>query len=393
MTLLDQPTTATPPALPSWSGVPADSPWVATARALVPELAATAADHDHDGTFVDDGMALARDRGLLAMLVPAELGGGGATFAEAVAVLAALAHGCPSTSLTLSMHMHLLAAQVWRHHRDLPAPVLSRVAAEGLVLVSTGAADWIDSSGAAHRVDGGWRVSGRKAPASGAPAGSILVTSARWEDAPDGAQVVHLSVPFVADGVRVEETWDTLGMRGTGSHTVVLDDVFVPDAAVSLVRPAGEWHPVWATVLGCALPLIMATYVGVAETAVARALALATRRADRPETATSVGRMVGLLTTAQDGVAAMVRANDDLRFDATLESAGAALTRKGIVAAAAIGAVERAMEVGGGRAFAAGSGVEQLLRDVHGAPYHPLPPAAQERFSGQVALGLDPVGG
>ncbi|QYG92208.1 acyl-CoA/acyl-ACP dehydrogenase [Iamia sp. SCSIO 61187] len=359
----------------------------------MPELAVTAADHDRDGTFVDDGMTLVRERGLMSMLVPAELGGGGATFGEACAVLTALAHGCPATSLTLSMHMHLLAAQVWRHHRDLPAPVLPRVAAEGLVLVSTGAADWIDSSGAARRVDGGWRVSGRKMPASGAPAGSILVTSARWEDAPDGAQVVHLSVPFAAEGVSVEETWDALGMRGTGSHTVVLDDVFVPDAAVPLVRPAGEWHPVWATVLGCALPLIMATYVGVAEAAVARALALATHRAGRPEMATAVGRMVGHLTTAQDGVAAMVRANDDLRFDATLESAAAALTRKGIVAAAAIGAVERAMEVGGGRAFAAGSGVEQLLRDVHGATYHPLPPAAQERFSGRVALGLDPVGG
>ena len=89
-------------------------------------------------------------------------------------------------------------------------------------------------------------MSGRKTPASGAPAGAIVVTSTRWEDAPDGPQVVHLSVPFSAEGVRLEETWDAMGMRGTGSHTVVLDDVFVPDAAVPLVRPAGEWHPVWA---------------------------------------------------------------------------------------------------------------------------------------------------
>jgi acyl-CoA dehydrogenase len=378
MTLLADPTTTT---------------WEDAARSLVPELATRAADHDRDGTFVQDGMDLVRDRGLLAMLVPAELGGGGATFGEACTVLTTLAHGCPATSLTLSMHMHLLAAQVWRHHRDLPAPVLPRVAAEGLVLVSTGAADWIDSSGVARRVEGGYRVTGRKMPASGAPAGAVVVTSARWEDAPDGPQVVHLSIPFSAAGVSVEETWDAMGMRGTGSHTVVLDDVFVPDAAVPLVRPAGQWHPVWATVLGCALPLIMATYVGVAEAAVARALALAARRAERPETAPAVGRMVGRLTTARDAVAALVRANDDLRFDPTIEHAAASLTRKGIAAAAAIETVELAMEVGGGQAFAVGGGIERLLRDVHAATYHPLPPAAQQLFTGRVALGLDPLGG
>lgn len=370
---------------------PPTTDWLVTAQALVPELAARAAGHDRDGTFVQDGIDLVREHGLLGMLVPAELGGGGASFAEACAVLTALAHGCPATSLTLSMHLHLVAAQVWRHHRDLPAPVLPKVAAEGITLVSTGAADWIDSSGVARKVEGGYRVSGRKTPASGAPAGAVVVTSARWEGAPDGPQVVHLSIPFSAEGVSVEETWDAMGMRGTGSHTVVLDDVFVPDAAVPLVRPAGEWHPVWATVLGCALPLIMSTYVGVAEAAATRALALAARRAGDPETAPAAGRMLGRLTAAQDAVAAMVRANADLRFDPTLEGAAAQLTRKGNAAEAAIDAVRLAMEVGGGRAFAADGGVERLLRDVHAAPYHPLPPAAQQRFTGRVALGLAPL--
>jgi acyl-CoA dehydrogenase len=229
-------------------------------------------------------------------------------------------------------------------------------------------------------------------PASGAPAGGIVVTSARWEDHPDGPHVVHMSIPFAAEGVRIEETWDAMGMRGTGSHTVVLEDVFVPEAAVPLVRPAGQWHPVWATVLGCALPLIMAVYVGVAEAGCARALDLAGRRSEDPETAPAVGRMVGQLTIARDSLAAMIGASEDLRFDATLEGAAAQLTRKGIVAGAAIEAVRLAMEVGGGRAFASGS-VERLLRDVHAATYHPLPPAAQQRFSGRVALGLDPVGG
>jgi alkylation response protein AidB-like acyl-CoA dehydrogenase len=375
-----------------WAGVDPSSRWIETATALVPELAANAPTHDRDGTFVAEGIDLVRRNGLLGMLVPAELGGGGASFAEACAVLATLAHGCPATSLTLSMHSHLVAAQVWRHQRDLPAPVLPKVAAEGIVLVSTGAADWIDSNGVAVKVEGGYRVSGRKAPASGAPAGAVAVTSARWEDAPDGPQVVHCSIPFSADGVSVEETWDTLGMRGTGSHTIVFDDVFVPDAAVPLVRPAGRWHPVWATVLGCAMPLIMSTYVGVAEAGVTRSLAFADNKAERADTAAATGRMVGHLTTAQDTVAAMVRAADGLHFAPTMAAAVASLTRKGIAAAAAIETVRTAMEVGGGRAFSVGGGVEHLLRDVHGATYHPLPPAAQQLFTGRAALGVDPLG-
>ena len=382
---------ALPPGRPHWTGVDPSGRWPTTAHELVGPIASRAAEHDRDGTFVHDAMELLREHGLLAMLVPEALGGGGASHAEACAALCILAHGCPATALTLSMHSHLVAAQVWRHRRDLPAPVLTRVADEQIVLVSTGAADWIDSSGTAIRVDGGYRVTGRKTPSSGSPAGDVLVTSVRWEDGPDGPQVIHAAVPFTAAGVSIDETWDTMGMRGTGSHTVVLDDVFVPDAAVSLTRPAGVWHPVWSTVLGAALPLIMASYVGVAEAAADRAIGLASRRAERPDIAPLVGRMLNRLTVAQDAVHAMIAASNDLRFDNTLEHASAVLSRKTIAAEAVTDTVRLAMEVGGGAAYSVAGGVERLFRDVHGALYHPLPTAQQERFTGRMALGLAPL--
>lgn len=393
-------TPVVPPSIPSaapagrhWTGVPEDSPWIVAARDIVPVLAEDAEEHDHTGAFVHDQMALLRERRFTSMLVPAELGGGGATHAEVAAVLAILAHGCPATSLTFSMHSHLVAAQVWRHHRGLPAPVLPKVAASDLVLVSTGASDWIDSNGRATKVDGGWRVSARKSPSSGAPAGDVVVTSARWDDGPDGPQVVHLSVPFSAEGVRIEETWDAVGMRATGSHTVVLDDVFVPDASVPLVRPAGEWHPVWSTVLGAAMPLIVATYVGVAESAADRALDAARGRASRPDVVTTVGRMLTSLTTARDAVRAMLGHSADLRFDNDLETATTVLQRKTTAAEAAMATVRLALEASGGAGYAAGSGLGRLLRDVHGVLYHPLPVAQQETFTGRVALGMDPIGG
>jgi acyl-CoA dehydrogenase len=379
------------PPTPHWTGADPHSPWLAAAASLVGPLADSAADHDETGAFVHAQTGQLRQRKFMSMMVPRQLGGGGASHAEACAVLAILAHGCPATSLAFSMHSHLVAAQVWRHHRGLPAPMLSKVAAKELVLVSTGASDWIESNGTATKVDGGFRVSARKAPASGCPDGNVLVTSARWEDAPDGPQVIHVAVPFSAAGVSIDETWDTMGMRATGSHTVVLADVFVPDESVSLVRPTGAWHPVWSVVTGAALPLIMSTYVGVAESAAQRAIELARRHADRPDIAPLVGRMLNSLTVARDTVAAMIAAGDDLRFENSLAHAAATLGRKTIAAEACAEAVRTALEVGGGAAYSRGSGIERLFRDVHGALYHPLPAAQQERFSGRVALGLDPI--
>jgi alkylation response protein AidB-like acyl-CoA dehydrogenase len=373
-----------------WTGAPADSPWIAKAEEVAAAASESAAAFDESGDFVHPNFDLLRDAGLLSMLVPADVGGGGATHAEACAVLATLARGCPATSLALSMHTHLIAAQVWRHHRDLPAPVLAKVADQQLVLVSTGASDWLESNGSAEKTDAGFRVSGRKAPASGAPAGDILVTSIRWEG-PDGAQVLHAAVPFSTEGVSIVETWDTLGMRATGSHTVVLDDVVIPEAAVSLIRPADEWHPVWSTVVGAAMPLIMSSYVGVAEAAAERAVALAGRRAGRPDVAAVVGRMLGRLTAAKDSVRAIIDSSQDLRFDNTLEHAAMTLARKSTATAAAIDTVSLALDAGGGAAFARGSGIDRLFRDVQGARYHPLSTDRQERFTGRVALGLDPA--
>jgi acyl-CoA dehydrogenase len=365
---------------------------VAAARDLAVLIGEEAANHDRLGDFVHDACRALRERGLTSMLVPAELGGGGATHGEACAALATLAQGCPATALTLSMHSHLVAAQVWRHKHDLPAPVLTRVVNERLFLVSTGAADWVSSHGSAVRVDGGFRVSARKSPSSGAPTGDVLVSSARWEAAPEGPQVIHFAVPFSAEGVSIDETWDTMGMRATGSHTVVLEDVFVPDAAVALTRPAGEWHPVFNTIVGAAIPLIMGVYVGVAESAVERAMLLAGKRSDTSVVAPVVGRMLNRLHVAQDSVSTMIALSDDLRFANTIELASAVLSRKTSAADAVIDTVRLAMEASGGAGYSVSGGIERLYRDVHGSLYHPLPAAKQEPFTGRLALGLDPLG-
>ncbi|MGY2122899.1 acyl-CoA dehydrogenase family protein [Nocardia gipuzkoensis] len=365
--------------------------WIARARrvgeALRPEVAA----RDRSGEISLAAFDRLRESGLSAALVPADFGGGGVTHREMGAILRELGRHDPSTAVAFAMHTHLVAAQVWRHNRGIDAaPLFAKVVA-GAILVSTGASDWVGSNGHAERVEGGYRVHARKAPASGCEAGTVLVTSVRWDDAPDGPQVLHCAIPFAADGVRIEKTWDTMGLRASGSHTVVLDDVFVPDAAVSLARPATVWPPLLNVVLGAAMPLVMAAYLGIADGAVDLATALAAGRADAP-TVQLAGEMATAHTTANDLVDAMFNGSENLHFANTDQYASRTLSRKTAAADALVHTVRLAIETVGGLGYSRTCELEMRYRDVHGCLFHPLPRAKQTHFTGRVLLGQSPIG-
>jgi acyl-CoA dehydrogenase len=365
--------------------------WVDAAREVGRTLAPEVRERDRSGELSRAAFDELRDIGLTAALVPIEFGGGGASHADVGRALRELGRFDPSTSVTLAMHSHLVAAQVWRHHHGMDAAAFFRkVVDQQAVLISTGASDWIGSNGVARRVADGFEVSARKAPASGCEVGDVLVTSIRWDDGPDGPAVIHCAIPFTADGLSVERTWDTLGLRATGSHTVVLDSVFVPDTAVSLVRPADRWHPVWNTVIGAAMPLIMSAYVGIADAAVDEACSRAAGRSDA-HVFQLLGEMMNAHTLAVDVVAAMFAHTDNLRFDNTDELASRTLSRKTVAADALIDTVRLALEAVGGAGYSRTSDIERLYRDVHGALFHPLPRAKQTHFTGRLAAGLAPV--
>ncbi len=383
MTVLEY-TTAT-----SGTGV---TDWTALAAEIGTEIGAAAAEHDRTGEISHAAFERLRERGATTALVPVDAGGGGASHAEFGGFLRELGRHDGPTAVTLSMHSHLVATQVWRHHHGMDASAFfAKVVGDRPILISTGASDWVGSSGTAAKVDGGYRVSARKMPASGCEIGDLLVTTIRWDGAPDGPSVIHCAIPFSADGVTIEETWDTMGMRATGSHTVVLDEVFVPDGAVALVRPADVWPPIWNAVLGSALPLIMSAYVGVADAAVTTATAMIAER-DDAHVSQLAGEMINAHTTGADLVDAMLRSSHNLNFDNTDEHASRTLARKTVAADALIDTVRLAIETTGGVGYTRHSDLERLYRDIHGCLFHPLPRAKQTRFSGRAASGLTPIG-
>jgi alkylation response protein AidB-like acyl-CoA dehydrogenase len=363
--------------------------WIAVVEQMAPAFAARAAGHDADDTFVAENYAELRRRRFFSAAVPAELGGGGASHAEMCDVLRTLAHACSSTALALAMHTHqvLVPAWRWRHERAPVDGFLRRVAADELVLASSGGSDWLTGSGRAEKVDGGYRVTGRKIFASGSPAADLFSTMAVDDDPAQGPTVVHFVIPFEAPGVTVHDNWRTLGMRGTGSHDVTLDGVFVPDAAISARRPSGRWSDVWHVVAATALPIVYSVYVGVAETARDVALREAARRRGEGAVQELAGAMETELAAARLALRSMIEA-------AGGGAVGPGVTNtimigRTLAGQAALRTVEAAMELAGGAAFFRGAGLERLFRDVQGARYHALRGAAQRRYAGRLALGLD----
>ena len=367
----------------------AHTDWTQVMDTLGPRFAARAPEHDDHDTFVAENYRELRAHRVFSAGVPAELGGGGASHAQLCALLQTLARHCGSTALALAMHTHqvAIAAFRWRHEAGTAEALLRRVAAEQLVLVTSGGSDWLAGSGRAERVDGGYRVSGRKVFASGVPAGDLFMTMAVYEDPAAGPTVLHFAIPLDAPGIAVQDTWHTLGMRGTGSHDVVLDGVFVPDAAIGLRRPPGRWSPAWHVVAAHALPLILSVYVGVAEAAQAIALRLAAHRRHDPTVQDLAGRMETEVATARMGLRHMVDATASGPMG--VETTNAVLTGRAVAGAAAIRAVEAALEVAGGAGFYRDRHLERLFRDVQGARYHPARDPAQRRYAGRLAFGLD----
>src|SRR6185503_212277 len=132
---------------------------------------------------------------------------------------------------------------------------------------------YTDPRGTAVKVDGGYRVSGRKAFVSQAPVGAVLSTMFVYDDPERGLRVLNMSVPFASEGVTVIERWDTMGMRGTSSHDVEFDDVLVPDERVLADRPYGEIDAPLQVISSIGFVVISSVYLGIAEGAYAHAVA------------------------------------------------------------------------------------------------------------------------
>lgn len=358
---------------------------------IADEVAAAAAPHanrhDLDGSFVEEGVAAAKELGYLAAPVPTDLGGMGALTREVAESQRIIARVCGSTALACSMHLHLVLAAAWRFRRGdkVVEPMLRKANDDRAVFVSTGGNDWTKPTAVATPTDGGWRVSGRKTFASMSPAAQLAVTFAVISEPTPGSEVIAFGVPLGAEGVRIEKTWDAAGMRGTGSDDIVLEEVFIAEAQVSARRKWGELDRPLLVASLHAWPVVYSTYLGVAEGLVEAALGTGKVKA-------TAARQVGLLDShlrtarwAIDGVLAGI--GDDP--EPTVDNFVAIQQMKRVVTIACQEVALVGTEVAGGGAYARRGAVDRMARDLRAALYHPYVGDTTLTHAGQHRLGLD----
>jgi acyl-CoA dehydrogenase len=235
----------------------------ARARAVVAVAAKHADDVDRAARFPEEAFAAIRAQRLLGILVPTELGGEGASFAEAADVCYQLGQACSSAAMIYAMHQVKVAcvARYTRGSASLES-LLRRLTKEQLLLASSTtegmAGGNVRASEAPVLVDGDYFTMERRATciSYGAAADGMVTTARRSPDAPASDQVL---VAVLKDNYTLThlQGWDTLGMRGTCSDGYLLkiaakSDHIVPVAYekihVETMVPSAHlfWGSVWA---------------------------------------------------------------------------------------------------------------------------------------------------
>lgn len=374
------------------------------AQELAPRLAARADEHDRAGVFPEADFADLRAAGLLAVMVPTRLGGPGCGFADYTAVADALAGGNGATALVFNMHASVTGALAQTPDdvaRALGVPEsyfpardrLLEQARDGalfaVAMSERGAGSRLSAVTTSYEpVDGGFRITGAKAFVSGAGFADHYLVAARRAGS-DPAQVSYFVVPAGA-GLRVQQTWDSLGMRATGSQDLLLDVTVRADALLGglegLTLLLAQVMPQWL------VASYAAVYVGVAQSAVDAALSHVDSRGlgHLPAVRARIGRAEARVAATRLAVHEAARRVD--------HAPGEPETNRWVWRAKLL-AGETAMEVAASMLEAAGTSasrrghpLERIFRDARCGSLQPATSDVCADWLGTAALGLDPEG-
>ena len=382
---------------------------VATAERLAEDFAVRAAAHDRDGSYPFESIDSLRHAGYFAAPVPEELGGLGVSSVHDVIVASGrLARGDASVAIGVNMHLVVVlsVARRWRLARAAGnarrerafAGSLRRIASDGIVMaaaMSERGQDLTRPVTEAVRTDGGWRIDGHKIFCTMAPAATILLTSVRFADDDGVERYAYVEIPADAPGVRINDDWDALGMRASGSHSVTFDGVELPAAALRGGFPTGRAVPYLERNLPSGLFHASAS-LGIAEAAFARAarpdringdarapMLVAESAIDLTASRATISRAAALID--EHHAANPTADGTDEEITALFAEGQAAKT---FVNDAATRVVDRALALSGGAGYLNGSPLARAYRDVRaGAFMHPLGANRAYDFLADVALG------
>jgi alkylation response protein AidB-like acyl-CoA dehydrogenase len=366
---------------------------VCIAEALAPELAARASEHDRAGSYPFEAIDALKAAGYFAAPVPVELGGLGVSSAHDLVVASSrLARGDASVAIGVNMHLVAVLNMERRHHAAAAdgnqrrarafAASLAQIAGDGLVLaaaISEPGQDLTRPGTSATRTESGWRIDGRKWFCTMSPAATHLYVAVSYD-----GRYAYAMVPADARGVVINDDWDALGMRASGSNSVTFDGVELPESGVRGGFEAGDPLPYMERNLVAGLFHASAS-LGIAESADA----IARRRVSDDARARMQVADNAIDLAAARAVLSRAAALIDERPDGPPEELFAeAQAAKAFANEACARIVDRALALSGGAGYVNGSPLARAYRDVKAATFmHPLGANRAYDYLADAALG------
>jgi alkylation response protein AidB-like acyl-CoA dehydrogenase len=262
----------------------------------------------------------------------------------------------------------------------------------------------------ATKVEDGWSISGRKTFGTLSPLADLFFVTVRTPPDDDGPTGGFAIVFRGTAGQTILENWDALGMRASGSHDIVYDNCLVPDGTVTIDQQWGEDNELSLLIATAGNEGLLGSFLGIAEAACDRAIAMATSRRKAPdgrlvaerhgiqhqvaemqtdlETCRAVIERVGRLIDFHlfDRSPAEVALDELHQVNRTFQCAKLVANRK------AIDVVDRALTISGGAGYMTNSPLSRLYRDVRAGPFmQPFSPNEAYEYIGKVTLGLPPL--
>lgn len=382
------------------------------ARVLAKEFAAVGPEADAQNRFPTELVPLYKDSGLVSLAVPKQYGGLGADIWTTTLVSKELAKGDPAISLAFNMHQTMVG--IFRGLLDEPTRkrVFAEVVEDKKIVCGPFSEDRAGLTGLADTIaipdgKGGWVVKGQKTWATLCQGADIVAFNATITEEDGQLPEDHLDhasreavfvIPIDSPGISIKETWDTMGMRATGTHTLVFDNVPVPaEAYGGNFRQGlfGEFE--WASMSFSGVYLGLAEKVHAETVRILKKKTLGATQEGKDVALKGIGfvqyglgRMLVDIETASRALETTGRIlieNRDAEWDPGARTAWVDVT-KVATTEAAIRAADTAMRLVGGSSFRRGSMLEKLYRDARGGPFHPLTTDQAYDLLGRSELGL-----
>lgn len=334
---------------------------------------------DAEGGFPFDNIQDLKDTGYTTLTVPKKYGGNGISLYEMIKLQELIAEGDGSTALAIGWHMGIIynlnEKNSWKE------PIFKFLCEQVMAgsLINSAATEPKTGSPTrggrpettAEQKGGRWLLNGRKTFTTMSPVLDYFIVSASLKGT---EEIANFLIPRSAEGLKIEETWDVIAMRGTGSHDLVLEDVIIPEEyMVEPIKPGKKRAMGW-------LLHIPACYLGIAKAAKRYSINFAKEYSpnsiqgtiiDLPNVQQKIGEMELKIMQAEFFLYGAAKQWDESTEEEREKLASVLGAAKLTVTNSAISIVDLAMRIVGAKSLTSQNPLQRYYRDVRAGLHNP----------------------